>query len=90
MNRLFSATIWILFAATFYLIAVEAVQPWLILPSMGNKGFTLVFVLFAVLHCARCEGWKRAGLFFAVAAIISYLFEETGDFGILVWPTFGS
>jgi putative membrane protein len=45
---------------------------------LGNIGFTLVFVLFAVLHCARCEGWKRTGLFVATAAIVSYVLEETG------------
>jgi putative membrane protein len=78
MNRKFDLLIWVLFAAVVYLISAEAVQPWLHLPGLGNIGFTLVFVLFAVLHCARCEGWKRTGLFFAVAAVVSYLLEETG------------
>ena len=78
MHRLFNAIVWILFAAIVYLIAVEAVRPWLALPGLGNIGFTLVFVLFAVLHCARCEGWPRTGLFFATAAIVSYLLEEAG------------
>jgi len=78
MNRIFDALVWILFAAVIYLIGVEAVGPWLTLPGLGNIGFTLVFVLFAVLHCARCEGWVRTGLFFAMAAVISYLLEEAG------------
>ena len=78
MHRLFSAIVWILFAATLYLIAVDAVSPWLDLPGLGNIGFTLVFVLFAILHCAQCEGWPRTGLFFATAAIVSYVLEETG------------
>jgi putative membrane protein len=78
MNRTFNALIWMLFAATVYLIGAEALEPWVRLPRLGNIGFTLVFVLFAVLQCARCEGWKRTGLFFAAAAIVSYALEETG------------
>jgi putative membrane protein len=78
MSRLFSAIVWILFSATVYLIAAEAVSPWFQLPELGNIGFTLVFVLFAILHCAKCEGWPRTGLFFTTAAIVSYLLEETG------------
>jgi uncharacterized membrane protein len=78
MNRKLEAMIWLLFATVVYLIASEAVQPWFSLPGLGNIGFTLMFVLFAVLHCARCEGWRRTGLFFATAAVVSYLLEETG------------
>jgi putative membrane protein len=78
MNRIFNALVWVLFAATVYLIGAEAVGPWVTVPGLGNIGFTLVFVLFAVLHCARCEGWPRTGLFFATAAIVSYALEETG------------
>jgi uncharacterized membrane protein len=78
MARVFNALIWALFAAIFYLIAVEALAPWISLPGLGNIGFTLVFVLFAVLHCARCHGWRRTGLFFAAAAVVSLLLEETG------------
>jgi putative membrane protein len=78
MKREFNALVRVLFAAIIYLIAAEAVRPWVALPSLGNIGFTLVFVLFAVLHCARCEGWGRTGVFFATAAIVSYLLEEAG------------
>jgi putative membrane protein len=78
MNRIFNVLIWVLFAATVYLMGAEAVRPWVGLPGLGNIGFTLVFVLFAVLHCARCEGWKRTGLFFATAAVVSYALEEAG------------
>jgi uncharacterized membrane protein len=78
MNRVFDALVWVFFAAIFYLIAVEALAPWISLPGLGNIGFTVVFVLFSVLHCARCEGWRRTGLFFATAAIVSWLLEETG------------
>jgi uncharacterized membrane protein len=78
MKGVLSATTWILFAAVLYLIAAEAVRPWLVLPGLGNVGFTLVFVLFSALHCARSEGWPRTALFFALAAVVSFLFEETG------------
>jgi uncharacterized membrane protein len=78
MNRVFDTLVWAFFAAIFYLIAVEALGPWVSLPGLGNIGFTVVFVLFSVLHCARCEGWRRTGLFFATAAIVSWLLEETG------------
>jgi uncharacterized membrane protein len=78
MNRVFDALVWVFFAAIFYLIAVEALAPWISLPGLGNIGFTVVFVLFSVLHCARCEGWRRTGLFFLTAAIVSWLLEETG------------
>lgn len=57
MKGALSVAIWILFAALLYLIASEAVSPWLALPGFGNVGFTLVFVLFSVLHCARIGGW---------------------------------
>jgi uncharacterized membrane protein len=78
MNRVFNTLVWVFFAAIFYLIAVEALAPWISLPGLGNIGFTVVFVLFSVLHCARCQGWRRTGLFFATAAIVSWLLEETG------------
>ena len=78
MNRIFDALVWVLFAAVVYLIGAEAVRPWFVLPGLGNIGFTLVFVLFAVLHCGRCEGWRRTWMFFATAAVVSWVLEETG------------
>jgi putative membrane protein len=70
--------VWLFFAATMYLILVEAVWPWVHLPDLGNIGFTLIFVLFAVLHCAVFEGWKRTGVFFLISALVSYTMEEIG------------
>jgi putative membrane protein len=67
-----------LFAVVLYLIFAEGLQHWVELPSLGNIGFTLVFVVFAVVHCAACAGWKRTGIFFALTALISYLLEEIG------------
>jgi len=69
---------WLSFAAIMYLILAEAVRPWFTLPMLGDIGFTLIFVLFAVTHCLAVEGLRRTALFFATSAIVSYLMEETG------------
>ena len=69
---------WLFFAATLYLILEEAISPWIVLPSLGNVGFTLIFVLFALTHCAAEEGATRTAAFFSVSAIVSYLMEEIG------------
>lgn len=61
-----------------YLILVEAVSPWLHLPDLGNIGFTLIFVLFALLHCTALEGPRRTAIFFLVSAVVSYFMEEVG------------
>lgn len=78
MNREIRAASWLFFAATMYLILAEAVSPWFNLPSLGNVGFTLVFVLFALTHCTALEGRRRTALFFVTSAIVSYLLEEIG------------
>ncbi len=69
---------WLFFAATIYLILEEAVSPWLALPSLGNIGFTLIFVAFAITHCAAVEGGARTAAFFGASAVVSYLLEEIG------------
>lgn len=68
----------VFFAGTMYLILTELLAPWIRLPDMGNVGFTAIFVLFALLHCAATEGWARTGIFFAVSAVVSYSLEEIG------------
>jgi uncharacterized membrane protein len=78
MSRALVGVTWVLFAAVLYLIASDGLQHWVNLPGLGNIGFTLVFVSFAVVHCAACAGWKRTGLFFVLTALISYLLEEAG------------
>jgi uncharacterized membrane protein len=69
---------WLFFAATLYLILEEAISPWIALPSLGNVGFTLIFVLFAITHCTAVEGAARTAAFFSVSAVVSYLMEEIG------------
>jgi putative membrane protein len=78
MHRALRIVVWLLFVAILYLILTEAVNPWVVLPDIGTIGFTLVFVLFAVLHCTQCEGWTRTALFFFTAGIVSYALEEIG------------
>jgi len=78
MHRGTRAVVWLLFAGVMYLILAETVAAWVHLPDFGNIGFTVVFVLFALLHCAQQEGWKRTGIFFAVSAIVSYAMEDLG------------
>jgi uncharacterized membrane protein len=78
VNRQLRLAIWLLFAATMYLILQEAAAPWVKLPGLGNVGFTLVFVLFAVMHCVALQGARFTGLFFACCAVVSYAMEETG------------
>ena len=69
---------WLFFAITLYLILADAVQPWMHLPKLDHGGFTIVFVLFSLVHCAVLEGQKRTTCFFAISAFISYVMEEVG------------
>src|SRR5580692_11088031 len=78
MNRWIVAASWVSFAAITYLILGEAVARWIGLPILGNIGFTLVFVLFALFHCVALEGVARTGIFFGVSAVVSYVMEEVG------------
>jgi putative membrane protein len=78
MNSAIRTASWLFFAATMYLILEEALSPWLHLPALGNIGFTLIFVLFAILHCIALEGPRRTALFFTISAIVCYAMEEIG------------
>jgi uncharacterized membrane protein len=78
MNRLTTIPAWVLFACVTYLILTEALWHWVQLPGLGNIGFTLVFVVFSTVHCATSSGWRTTGLFFAMAALVSYALEEIG------------
>jgi uncharacterized membrane protein len=78
MTQWVRAAVWVSFAGVMYLILTEAVGPYVNLPGLGNVGFTVVFVLFALMHCAALEGWGRTGIFFAVSAVVSYSLEEIG------------
>lgn len=77
-TRTLTIATWLSFAAILYLILSEAVSPWVRLPELGDIGFTLVFVLFALLHCAAAEGGRFTAEFFAISAVVSYGMEEAG------------
>jgi uncharacterized membrane protein len=57
---------------------VAAVRPWLSLPGFGNIGFTVIFVLFALVHCFAREALERTAFFFGLTATVSYVLEEVG------------
>lgn len=76
--RPLKGVVWLLFAAISYLIIAEAIYSWIKLPSAGNILFTLVFVLFSVMHCAALEGSKRTTIFVFSSAIVTYAMEEIG------------
>jgi uncharacterized membrane protein len=78
IDRWIRAATWLLFAAIIYLIFTEAVGHWIRLPGLGNIGFTLVFVLFSLVHCVACNGWRKTAVFFILAAVVSYALEEIG------------
>ena len=78
MNRSITAATWVFFSATMYLILTEAVWSWVRLPGLGNIGFTLVFVLFALLHCGAMEGFSRTSQFFVISGVVAYVMEEAG------------
>ncbi len=78
MRQAIRAAVWFFFAAIMYLILVEAIAPWISLPGLGNIGFTLFFVLFALLHCIALEGLQRTAIFFLISAVVSYCMEEIG------------
>jgi uncharacterized membrane protein len=78
MNRWVTTASWLLFSAMMYLILAEMVSPWFSLPDLDNIGFTLVFVLFALAHCAALEGPRFTMQFFLISAVVSYGCEEAG------------
>jgi len=100
MKRWIASFVQLLFAAMMYLIFVELARHWIALPTLGNIGFTLVFVTFSVSHCLACEGLRRTLLFFVLTAVISYVLEEVGvrsgliygpyHYGAMLGPKLGS
>ena len=68
----------VFFVGVVYLILAKTLTPWVLLPALGNVGFTAIFVLFALSHCLVLEGTKRTLCFFAVSSGISYFMEEIG------------
>ena len=78
MSRWNVKIVWLLFAAVAYLQLRDVVSSWIELPTLGNIGFTIIFVLFSLAHCAVCEGVRRTAVFFGLSAVVSWLLEEIG------------
>jgi len=47
-------------------------------PTGGLNGQTLVLVLFSLTHAYYALGWRHTLVFFALSAVISWLFEQIG------------
>lgn len=76
--RLLRLATLLLFAIMIYVMGAAMTHPWLHLPNIGNTPFTLFFTAFALLHAAVTLGPRRALSFFALAAVISWCFEQVG------------
>ncbi len=88
MNRIARVLSLMFFAAIMYLILAEALSPLFNLPSLGNIGFVLFFVLFPVSHFWATEGAKRTAFFFSVSAVVSkrcILAVLTSGLGVWGW-----
>jgi uncharacterized membrane protein len=47
-------------------------------PTGGLNGQTLVLVLFSLTHACYALGWRHTLVFFALSAVISWIFEQIG------------
>jgi putative membrane protein len=72
------AVSWAFFVALAYLLVATLLSRFVHLPTLGNIGFTLVFTGFSASHAGAALGWKRTAAFFAISAIVSWLFEYVG------------
>lgn len=77
-QRTLRITTVLLFAVMLYVIGAAMTHPWLHLPNIGNTPFTLFFTAFALTHAAVTLGARRAAAFFALAAAVSWCFEQVG------------
>jgi putative membrane protein len=72
----------VLFLAVFFYqaVIVAALEPWIALPGVpgGVMSSTLILWVFSLLHAAYLLGWRHALAFFAISAVISWLFEQVG------------
>src|SRR5437016_5474448 len=62
----------------FYIVVIRRLIPGL--PGMpgGEFSSTWVFYLFALLHAGYALGWRNTLIFFAIGAVISWVFEQVG------------
>jgi uncharacterized membrane protein len=68
-------------AVVFYILAARPMlEPIIELPRLPNVTMTLTLTLwlFSVCHAVYTLGWRQALIFFALSAVISWLFEQIG------------
>jgi uncharacterized membrane protein len=68
-------------AVAFYVLAARPVlEPIIRLPKLPEVTMvlTLTLWLFSICHAAYLLGWRQALIFFALSAVISWLYEQIG------------
>jgi len=68
-------------AVVFYTLAARPLLlPIVQLPPLPDTTmtFTLTLWLFSICHAAYTLGWRQALIFFAISAVVSWLFEQVG------------
>jgi putative membrane protein len=68
-------------ALVFYAsVARPMLRPIIELPRLPGAGITMTLMLwlFSICHAAYTLGWRQALIFFALSAVISWLFEQIG------------
>jgi putative membrane protein len=87
MSRIVRVVSAALFVGIMYLILTEILEPWFKILWPGNIVFTLVFVLFSLVHCWAMEGPKRTTIFFVASAMVTWAMEQTGvSTGLIFGP----
>lgn len=63
-----------------YLIGREILRPIVTLPALpgGVASSTLVLMLASLTHAGYLVGWRMAGAFLGISAVVSWLFEQVG------------
>jgi putative membrane protein len=84
-----------LFLSMFFLVLffyqtviILVFKPLVALPDLtgGLIGNTLLLVLFSLCHSIYTLGWRNTLVFFVIAAVVSWVFEE---FGVLTGAVYG-
>jgi len=80
-----------LLLVSYLLVIQPALAPLVELPRLSSTPllltFTLALWLFSLCHASYTLGWRQAAIFFALSAIISWLYEQIGvETGIIYGP----
>ncbi|MBV9493360.1 MAG: carotenoid biosynthesis protein [Acidobacteria bacterium] len=79
-RRFPGAFVWLTFAVALYVnvALLEPNAPLLPLPLSQSVAVTVGMLLFAVAHSIRLIGGRTTAIFFVIAAVVSWLFEQVG------------